>query len=173
MSLDHGGFYRAGPRRAMAAPTRLPRALWRGRGACYRRGMLIGRKKITDWRPRLVPFVLTPLVLVADQLVKLAVLRRLPRGRVTPVIGDLVGLVFVQNPAIGFSIGKNLPAALQRPLFIALNFVVVTLVVLYSLFTRERLTASSAGAWPRSSAAGSATTSTASSVRPAWSTSCR
>jgi signal peptidase II len=102
--------------------------------------MLIGRKKITDWRPRLVPFVLTPLVLVADQLVKLAVLRWLPRARVTPVIGDLVGLVFVQNPAIGFSIGKNLPAAVQRPLFITLNFAVVTLVVLYSLFTRERLT---------------------------------
>jgi signal peptidase II len=101
--------------------------------------MLIGRKKITDWRPRLVPFLLTPLVVVADQLVKLAVLRWLPRGRVTPVIGDLVRLVFVQNPAIGFSIGRNLPATLQRPLFITLNFAVVALVVLYSLFTRERL----------------------------------
>lgn len=102
--------------------------------------MLLGRKKITDWRPRLVPFVLTPFVLVADQLVKLAVLRWLPRGRVTPVIGSFIGFVFVQNPAIGFSIGRNLPAAVQRPLFIALNFVVVTLVVLYSLFTREKLT---------------------------------
>ncbi len=71
---------------------------------------------------------------------KLAVLRWLPRGRVTPVIGDLVRLVFVQNPAIGFSIGRNLPAALQRPLFIVLNFAVVALVVLYSLFTREHLT---------------------------------
>jgi len=102
--------------------------------------MLIGRKKITDWKPRIVPFVLSPIVILADQLVKLAVLRRLPPGRVVPVIGDLVRFVFVQNPAIGFSIGRSLPAAVQRPLFIALNFVVVGLVALYSLFTRDTLT---------------------------------
>jgi signal peptidase II len=103
--------------------------------------MLIGRKKITDWKPRIVPFVLSPAVIVADQLVKLAVLRWLPRGRPVPVIDDIISFVFVQNPAIGFSIGRSLPAALQRPLFITLNFVVVALVVLYSLFTRDTLTA--------------------------------
>ena len=103
--------------------------------------MLIGKKKITDWKTRLLPFVLTPFVMLADQLVKLAVLRWLPPRRVVPVIGDLVRFVLVQNPAIGFSIGRNLPAAVQRPLFIALNFVVVSLVVLYSLFTRDTLTA--------------------------------
>jgi signal peptidase II len=103
--------------------------------------MLIGRKKITDWKPRIVPFVLSPAVIVADQLVKLAVLRWLPRTRVVPVIDGIITFVFAQNPAIGFSIGRNLPAALQRPLFIALNFVVVALVVLYSLFTRDTLTA--------------------------------
>ena len=102
--------------------------------------MLIGKKKITDWKQRIVPFALTPAVIVADQLVKLAVLRWLPRGRVVPVIDDLVRFVFVQNPAIGFSIGRNLPAAVQRPLFIVLNFAVVALVVLYSLFTRDTLT---------------------------------
>jgi signal peptidase II len=102
--------------------------------------MLIGRKKITDWKARAVPFLLSPVVLIADQLVKLAVLRWLPKGRTTPVLGDFLGFVFVQNPAIGFSIGRNLPAAVQRPLFIALNLAVVTLVVLYSLFTRENLT---------------------------------
>jgi signal peptidase II len=102
--------------------------------------MLIGKKKITDWKTRLLPFVLTPIVMLADQLVKLAVLRWMPRGRAVPVIDDLVRFVFVQNPAIGFSIGRNLPAAVQRPLFIALNFVVVGLVVLYSLFTRDALT---------------------------------
>ncbi len=102
--------------------------------------MLIGRKKITDWKQRIVPFALTPVVMLADQLVKLAVLRWLPPRRVVPVIGDLVRFVLFQNPAIGFSIGRNLPAALQRPLFITLNFAVVALVVLYSLFTRDTLT---------------------------------
>jgi signal peptidase II len=102
--------------------------------------MLIGRKKITDWKPRIVPFVLSPIVILADQLVKLTVLRWMPRGRVVPVIDDLIGFVFVQNPAIGFSIGRTLPTALQRPLFITLNFVVVALVGLYSLFTRDTLT---------------------------------
>jgi len=103
--------------------------------------MLIGRKKITDWKARSVPFVLVPVVVLADQLVKLAVLRWMPRGRVVPVIDDLIGFVFVQNPAIGFSIGRSLPPEVQRPLFITLNFVVVALVVLYSLFTRDTLTA--------------------------------
>jgi len=102
--------------------------------------MLIGRKKITDWNSRLLPFVLAPLVMLADQLVKLAVLRWLPRGRLVPVIGDFVRLVLVRNTAIGFSIGRNLPEALQRPLFITLNLAVVALVVLYSLFTRDTLT---------------------------------
>jgi signal peptidase II len=101
--------------------------------------MLIGKKKITDWKPRILPFVLSPAVIVADQLVKLAVLRGLPRGRALPVIDDFISFVFVQNTAIGFSIGRNLPLALQRPLFIALNLLVVTLVVLYSLFTRDTL----------------------------------
>ena len=102
--------------------------------------MLIGRKKITDWKARSVPFALVPVVVLADQLVKLAVLRRLPPGRVVPVIGDLVRFVLVQNTAIGFSIGRSLPPEVQRPLFIALNVVVVALVVLYSLFTRDTLT---------------------------------
>jgi signal peptidase II len=102
--------------------------------------MLIGRKKITDWKQRGVPFVLAPVVLAADQLVKAAVLRWLPRGRVVPVFGDVVSLVFTQNTAIGFSIGRSLAPAVQRPLFMALNFVVVGLVVLYSLFTRDALT---------------------------------
>lgn len=101
--------------------------------------MLIGRKKITDWKNRIVPFALTPFVMLADQVVKLIVLRRLPPGRVVPVIGDFLRFVLVQNPAIGFSIGKSLPAAVQRPLFIALNVVVVAAVVLYSLFTRDTL----------------------------------
>jgi signal peptidase II len=101
--------------------------------------MLIGKKKITDWKSRIVPFALTPFVMLADQVVKLAVLRWMPRGRVVPVIGDLISFVLVQNPAIGFSIGKNLPAVVQRPLFIALNVVVVAAVVLYSLFTRDTL----------------------------------
>jgi signal peptidase II len=102
--------------------------------------MLIGRKKITDWKARSVPFVLVPVVVLADQLVKLAVLRRLPPGRVVRVIDDLVRFVLTQNTAIGFSIGRSLPAAVQRPLFIGLNVVVVALVVLYSLFTRDTLT---------------------------------
>jgi signal peptidase II len=102
--------------------------------------MLLGKKKITDWKPRIVPFVLSPAVMLADQLVKLAVLRWLPRARAVPVIGDFVSLVFVQNKAIGFSIGQNLPEWLKRPLFITLNFAVVALVVLYALFTRDKLT---------------------------------
>jgi signal peptidase II len=102
--------------------------------------MLIGRKKITDWKNRIVPFALTPFIMLADQLVKAEALRTLPPGRVVPVIGDLLRFVLFQNTAIGFSIGRNLPAAVQRPLFIALNVVVVAAVVLYSLFTRDNLT---------------------------------
>ncbi len=61
-----------------------------------------------DARAKLLPLVLTAAVIVADQLVKWIVTRTLPYGRPVEVIGDFLRLVYVQNPNIGFSIGRTL-----------------------------------------------------------------
>ncbi len=61
-----------------------------------------------DAKAKLLPLVLTAGVIVADQLVKWIVTRTLPYGRPVEVIGDFLRFVYVQNPNIGFSIGRTL-----------------------------------------------------------------
>ncbi len=101
--------------------------------------MLFNQKK-RDWKGRLVPLSLAAIIIIADQAVKLAALRTLPPGQPVPVIGDLLRFVLVQNPAITFSIGHNLPEDTRRTLFLLLPVAVMTLLLLYYLLTRDPFT---------------------------------
>lgn len=86
---------------------------------------------------RLLPLILAPFIVIADQASKAVILAALPYGRPVEVIGDLLRLTVVQNPAIAFSIGHGLPAELRRPLFLALPLAVVAIILLYYLRTGE------------------------------------
>ena len=86
---------------------------------------------------RLLPLILAPLILIADQVTKAMALARLPYGRPQEVIGDFLRWTLVQNPAIAFSIGHGLPAELRRPLFLVLPLAVVVIILLYYLRTSE------------------------------------
>lgn len=89
-------------------------------------------------RPRrLLPLILAPAIVLADQATKAAVVAALPYGRPVEVIGDLLRLTLLQNPAIAFSIGHRLPPELRRPLFVVLPLVVVAIILLYYLRTSE------------------------------------
>ena len=46
------------------------------------------------------------------------------------MIGDLLRLTLVYNPAIAFSIGHSLPEQLRRPLFLVLPFLPLLVLVL-------------------------------------------
>ncbi len=56
------------------------------------------------------------------------------------MIGDFFRIIHVQNPAIAFSIGRNLAAGPRRTLFSLLPLAVIALLFLYYLFTRDPLT---------------------------------
>ena len=100
--------------------------------------MLVKKKR--DLRPRLYPLILSAGIILLDQATKLAVVLTVPVGRVITVIGDFFRIIHVQNPAIGFSIGRGLDASVRRPLFALLPLVVVALVSLYYFFTRDEIT---------------------------------
>jgi signal peptidase II len=105
-------------------------------------------RKITDWKARLVPLSLTLGIILADQISKILVTRLVsalppafpggPPG--AKVIGDFFRILFVQNTAIAFSIGSGLPVGTQRTLFGFLPIIVIAILFLYYLFTKDPLT---------------------------------
>ena len=86
---------------------------------------------------RLLPLILAPIIVLADQVSKAVFIAMLPYGVPVEVIGDFFRLTLVQNPAIAFSIGHGLPAELRRPLFLVLPLAVVAIILLYYLRTAE------------------------------------
>lgn len=101
--------------------------------------MLLNVQK-RNMKPRLVALILSAGVILLDQAAKLVVVLVIPRGRGVSVIDDFFRIIHVQNPAIAFSIGRSLEAGTQRTLFGFLPLVVIVLLFLYYLFTREPLT---------------------------------
>ena len=101
--------------------------------------MLLNVQK-RDMKPRLVALLLSAGIILLDQAAKLIVVLAVPHGRAVRVMDDFFRIINVQNPAIAFSIGRNLAAGTQRTLFGFLPLLVIALLFLYYLFTREKLT---------------------------------
>jgi signal peptidase II len=101
--------------------------------------MILNTKK-RDIRSRLLPLILSAGVVLIDQAAKLIVLATVHRGVVIKVIDDFFRIINVQNPAIAFSIGHGIAAGPRRTLFVLLPLLVIALLFLYYLFTRDPLT---------------------------------
>jgi signal peptidase II len=101
--------------------------------------MILNTKK-RDIKSRLFPLVLSAGIILADQVAKLAVVLTLPNGTGVPVLGDFFRIIHVQNPAIAFSIGRSIAAGPRRTLFSLLPLVVIAILFLYYLLTRDPLT---------------------------------
>jgi signal peptidase II len=101
--------------------------------------MLLNVQK-RDMKPRLVSLILSAGVILIDQATKLIVTLTDAPGASVRVIDDFFRIINVQNPAIAFSIGRNLSTGTQRTLFGFLPLLVIVLLFLYYLFTREKLT---------------------------------
>ncbi len=100
--------------------------------------MILNTKK-RDVRSRLVPLILSAGVIIVDQISKILVVRSVPMGRPISVIGDFFRIIHVQNPAIAFSIGHGIEAGTRRTLFMLLPLIVIAILFLYYLFTRDPL----------------------------------
>jgi signal peptidase II len=101
--------------------------------------MILNTKK-RDIRGRLLPLVLSAGIILLDQAAKIVAMHRIPRGSSVSVIGDFFRLTYVQNPAIAFSIGHAMEAGTRRAVFMLLPLIVIALLFLYYLFTRDPLT---------------------------------
>jgi signal peptidase II len=93
-----------------------------------------------DVKSRLITLILSAGIIIVDQIAKILIIHTIPKGGGVRVIGDFFRIIHVQNPAIGFSIGRSLEAGTRRVLFLLLPLVVIAVLFLYYLFTRERLT---------------------------------
>jgi signal peptidase II len=91
-------------------------------------------------RETMLPFLLTGIVILIDQAVKMLIVLNWPRERT--MIKDLFGnglIMFyhVRNRAIAFSLGHNIPDVLRLPLFIVLPVVVLAFLLWYYFTSSE------------------------------------
>jgi signal peptidase II len=92
---------------------------------------------------KILPFSLTAFLVVADQLIKMFIVKNWPGDGVfiSDVFGnDFLWIIHVRNKAIAFSLGDNLPESLRPALFIILPLIVLGFLVWYYIksddFTR-------------------------------------
>ncbi len=89
---------------------------------------------------KLLPLILTVLVIVLDQISKALVVKFIPRSDVAPffgsdaensvipIFGDFFRLIHVRNPAVAFSLGSSLPHNARTILFSFLPLIVIAIV---------------------------------------------
>lgn len=95
----------------------------------------------SDLKRLLIPFILTAVLLVVDQVTKAIIVATVPRletgGPIIEVIGDFFRIIHVRNPGIAFSIGRDLGDGLRRVLFILAPVVVIAALIAYYFRTDE------------------------------------
>ncbi|MDR2588227.1 MAG: signal peptidase II [Spirochaetales bacterium] len=79
-----------------------------------------------------IPFSLSFGVILLDQFTKWLVVLSIPHGRIgAQFFGDFLRFIFVNNPGIAFSMGKDMPDALREVFFTALPLFVLAVLVAY------------------------------------------
>lgn len=90
-------------------------------------------------REKLIPFALTLLIIVADQITKYLIVQNVAPYTVAASLFDgLLRIIHARNPGIAFSIGRGLPELARTILFAGLPIVVVG-GFLYYYFTSDEL----------------------------------
>lgn len=81
-------------------------------------------------KKKLLPFILTGLVILADQITKAIVVALIPVYTVgANIFGDLLRIVHVANTGVAFSLGDSMPLAIRRILFAIIPLIVIVLVI--------------------------------------------
>ncbi|MCA1949012.1 MAG: signal peptidase II [Treponema sp.] len=91
-------------------------------------------------KQKMLPFLLTLVVILADQVSKSFIVSRWPREGtfIKDVFGnDFLWIIHVRNKAIAFSIGDGLPDQLRALLFIILPLIVIGVLLVYYFKTDE------------------------------------
>ncbi|MDR1238764.1 MAG: signal peptidase II [Treponema sp.] len=86
-----------------------------------------------------LPFILTGLIILADQAVKSFIATKWPQNTFIKDVfnNDLLHIYHVRNKAIAFSLGHNFPDAIRPALFIVLPILVLGFLLWYYLKSNE------------------------------------
>ena len=81
-------------------------------------------------KKKLLPFILTGLVVLVDQITKAMIVALIPIYTVgANIFGDLLRIVHVANTGVAFSLGDSMPLAIRRILFAIIPLIVIILVI--------------------------------------------
>lgn len=84
---------------------------------------------MTDNKKRYLPFILSILIIILDQLTKAAVIKYIPENTIgASFFGDFLWIVHVRNNAVAFSLGESIPTALKYVLFVFLPLLIMAAV---------------------------------------------
>ena len=87
--------------------------------------------KIQNLKEKFLPLILAVLVIVADQVTKMLVVKNIPPfGIGAQFFGDFLRIIHVYNPGVAFSFGASWPIFLRRILFSIVPIVVLTIVMI-------------------------------------------
>jgi signal peptidase II len=95
--------------------------------------------KINDSLPKkLLPFIFSIIIMVADQLSKIWVIDNIPLNSIhSQFFGDFLRIIHVRNLGIAFSIGGQASGILRALLFLALPSIMIILMAVYSIFSKS------------------------------------
>ncbi len=77
-------------------------------------------------RKRYLPFLLSALIIIIDQITKALVVKYIPEGSIgASFFGDFLWIIHVRNNAVAFSLGENVPVVLKYVFFVFLPLCVM------------------------------------------------
>lgn len=89
-------------------------------------------------KQKLLPFVLTATIILVDQITKALVVKLIPPYHVgLSVAGGFLRIIQARNHGVAFSVGVGLPEEPRTIFFVVLPLVVLALLVVYYLRTKE------------------------------------
>ncbi|MCR4580545.1 MAG: signal peptidase II [Treponema sp.] len=85
---------------------------------------------IKDFKQKLLPFILTAVVIILDQLTKALIVKNIQYGTIgAQFFGDFLRIVHISNTGVAFSVGASWSETIRKLLFSLLPLIVIGLVV--------------------------------------------
>jgi signal peptidase II len=86
---------------------------------------------IKDFKRKLLPFILTAVVIILDQLTKALIVKNIQYGTIgAQFFGDFLRIVHISNTGVAFSVGASWSETARRLLFSLLPLIVIGMVVI-------------------------------------------
>lgn len=94
---------------------------------------------MSEQKKRVLPFLLSLIIVLFDQIVKLIIVSSIPVNTIGFHVGggDFLRIIHVRNLAVAFSLGAGLSDVVRLLLFTVFPIIVVVLLILYMLKSDE------------------------------------